>query len=57
MKKQRMKGVVDPITLAFVLVIAGTAATLTMGTDDKSTQNQSSTAANNVESVVMLRSQ
>ena len=57
MKRQRMKGVFDPITLAFVLAIVGTAASLTVGNVDKTSQNQPNTSANTVETVAMVRSE
>ena len=55
MNKQRMRGVFDPITVAFILAIVGTIASLSLDSGDTSSQDQSQTKAEVTESVAMIR--
>ncbi len=43
MNKQRMRGIFDPITAAFILAIVGTIATLSLDSGDSVNQDQSQT--------------
>ncbi|MDJ0805487.1 MAG: hypothetical protein QNJ78_01510 [Gammaproteobacteria bacterium] len=51
MNKQRMRGVFDPITAAFILAIAGTILTLSFDEGDRSTEDQSQIRTQAVETV------
>lgn len=57
MNKQRMRGIFDPITAAFILAIVGTIATLSLDSGDSVNQDQSQTKVNATETVAVIRNQ
>ncbi len=57
MNKKRMSGVFDPITVAFILAIVGTIASLSLDGGNPSSQDQSQSAVVTTESVAMIGSE
>lgn len=55
MKKQQMRGFLDPITLGFVLSILGTATALTLDVDSQVSQNDMKAQVTLEESVEITK--